>query len=41
MKERGGKKGEEWGERTLCPKANGGDDGRDTEETRGAAFKMD
>ena len=44
-RERGGKKGEEWGERTPCPRANGGvsggDDARDTEETRDAALKMD
>lgn len=45
MKERGGENGEEWGERTPCSRANGsisgGDDGRDTKETRDAAFKTD
>lgn len=44
-RERGGKKWEEWGERTLCPRANGGvsggDNARDTEETTDAALKMD
>lgn len=45
MKERGGEKGAEWGDRTPCSRANsgisGGDDGRDTAETRDAAFKTD